>query len=208
MDRNADLAGFVFLVRIAERVTLSIVVVLVAFVVTLAFWRSVQRIDFNLGQGGISAGAKVMVATPVLALAALIGFAWVSFSNPITVSGTTAVRTAPTEGIAETAGYTLSGMTPGRRDAPPPDPSRDREIARDRILYLNCLAALPGASSPDDAGDLLPALRLELMLPVWGSDWGTAEAFADWANGKDPGPPNFAAQAFFEEVSPTCPAKP
>jgi hypothetical protein len=206
MENSAAIAGYVFLLRIAERLTLSVVVVIVALVVTIAFWRSVQKIDLSLGQGGLAGSANMLVATPVLALGALIGFAWVSFSNPITVSATA----APAESsVAQGESVTMAGMLPGRsrsQDPPLPEQSTtdDREHTRDRLMYVNCLARAPAAATLPQAENLLTQVRLDLMRPVWASDWGSQPDFSDWATGKSSAPPNSAARAFFEGVHPLC----
>ena len=107
-------ASTAFAFRIGERIALSIVVILVALVVTAGFWRSIQKVDFTLSKAGTSGGGTFVLATPVFALLALIGFAWVSFAHPITVAvpATAAERTAETAQAAGTV--TMAGALPAQ----------------------------------------------------------------------------------------------
>lgn len=185
------LATAIFALRIGERLALSLVVVVVALTVTLGFWRSIQRVDFNLGDK-LGGSARLVLATPVFALLALIGFAWVSFSNPITV-------TLP----GESGGGGMIGSTPDRATAPEPDIDFRRGQALTDIRSLNCvLQGREGLSARDT--DAMARIRLSLMRPVWGPDWGDAEAFRAWALGLSTSPPDTEARAVYDAVHPLC----
>jgi hypothetical protein len=199
MADAGQIATWALALRIGERVVLSGVVVLMALVVTAGFWRSIQKIDFRFGKDQISGAANVVLATPVLALVALIGFAWVSFSNPVAV-------TVPAAGGGETAStgeVKFVGAVPG---APPPgsDAAFERRKAEGLVMSLNCVArAAGGAVSPRDA-DALAVARLAALQPVWAADWGDFAAFRDWALGRSTAAPDPEARGVFEAVQPAC----
>lgn len=193
----AAVAATAFALRIAERVALSLVVVVVALTVTLGFWRSIQRVDFDLGDkpGG---SARLVLATPVFALLALIGFAWVSFSNPITV-------TVPGQGT--TAGAETAAATTSMMGATPASPEAGIEFRRGEaigaIRSLNCALRGREGLSPREI-DALARIRLSLMRPVWDTAWGDPEAFGAWALGLRTDPPDPDARAVYEAVHPLC----
>ena len=75
----------VILFRIGERITLSALILIVAIVVMIAFWRSVQKIDFRITRENVGTGGSVLLGTPIFVLLTLVGYAFVSLSNPISV---------------------------------------------------------------------------------------------------------------------------
>lgn len=194
----AAVAAAAFALRIGERVALSLVVVVVALTVTLGFWRSIQRVDFDLGDK-LGGSARLVLATPVLALLALIGFAWVSFSNPITV---TVPGISGEPGAHAAAGATsMIGAAPGT--TPPANIDFARGEALGNLRSLNC--ALKGRSglAPREI-DALARIRLALMLPVWDAAWGDPQAFRAWALGLSTDPPDPEARAVYEAEHPLC----
>jgi hypothetical protein len=136
----ATVASTAFAFRIGERIALTVIVILVALVVTAGFWRSIQKVDFSLAKAGTSGGGTFVLATPVFALLALIGFAWVSFAHPISVAvpATASERSAEAAQVAGTV--TMAGALP----APQGDMEFARNTVRMRILSLNCLAQQAG----------------------------------------------------------------
>ena len=193
-------ASTAFAFRIGERIALSIVVILVALVVTAGFWRSIQKVDFTLSKAGSGGGGTFVLATPVFALLALIGFAWVSFAHPITVAvpATAAERTAETAQAAGTV--TMAGALPAQHA----DPDFARNAARMRILSLNCIAEQAGDGLAERDLDALAAVKAGLMRAVWAEDWGDPAAFDAWATGVSATPPASEARAVFEAVHPLC----
>ena len=67
--------------RIGERITLTIVVLLVALVVMVGFWRTVQRVKVDDG-GKLGVAASFVLSTPVFVLMTIVGYAWVSLAHP------------------------------------------------------------------------------------------------------------------------------
>ena len=191
-DDPAQIVTLVIALRVGERVVLSLVVVLVALVCMAGFWRSMQKLDFSLSRDKLSGGGSVVLATPVFALLALIAFAWVSFSNPISV-GSPATQPTATSFI---------GATP---TAQTPVTDFDRNRTAEMIRALNCVASGADAATRtprnDDALDLI---RLELMEGVWSPDWGDPADFRATTLGLSAAPANPAAQAFFGDVHPLC----
>jgi hypothetical protein len=199
MGDAGQIATWALAFRIGERVVLSVVVVLVALVVTAGFWRSIQKIDFQFGQDKISGAANVVLATPVFALLALIGFAWVSFSNPVAVT----VPAAGTSETASTGEVKFVGAVPG---APPPgsDAAFERQKAEGLVMSLNCVAKAAGANVSARDADAVAMARLAALQPVWAADWGDYGAFRDWALGRSTAAPDPEARAVFEALPPAC----
>lgn len=72
--------------RVFERMTLSLIVILIALVLIIAFWKSMQKIDFNLSKDNNQISTSVIFATPVFILLILVAFTYVSFSHPLVTS--------------------------------------------------------------------------------------------------------------------------
>ncbi|HVL21993.1 MAG TPA: hypothetical protein VM422_13615 [Amaricoccus sp.] len=200
MGDAGQIATWALAFRVGERIVLSLVVVLVALVVTAGFWRSIQKVDFRFGKDQISGAANVVLATPVFALLALIGFAWVSFSNPIAVTVPAAAAGGQT---ASTGEVKFVGAVPG---APPAgsDVAFERQKAEGLVMSLNCVARAAGDKvSPRDA-DALVVARLTALQPVWAADWGDFAAFRDWALGRSAAAPDPEARAVLEALQPAC----
>ena len=210
----AALATTAFAFRIGERVLISLVIVAVSLVVTRGFWKSIQKVDFSVAQGSVSGGGSLVLATPVFALLALIGFAWVSFSHPVSVTLPVAAAGTQEAGLQ---GVTLIGASPAggtavrleaveipAEAALPADPAFARTQATQRIQSLNCIASLAGGALSARDADALDAVKVDLMRPVWTADWGDAAAFGAWATGRSTDAPNPAARAVFDAVHPLC----
>lgn len=201
MDDTTLIATWAFAFRIAERIVISLVVILVSLVVTVGFWRSIQRIDFQLSREKVSGAANVILATPVFALLALIGFAWVSFSNPISVGLPAAGGEADQVAGDPPGVITLSGSVPAPA-APGDDMALSRNLAT--VRSLNCIAGITGEGlSPRDA-DALRDARLALMQAVWQPDWGDPADFAAWATGRTTDAPDPEARAQFDQAHLAC----
>ena len=187
-DDPAQLAAFVIALRVGERVVLSLVIILVALLCIAGFWRSMQKLDFSLARDKLSGSANVVLATPVFALLALIAFAWVSFSNPISV-GSPATQPTATSFIGATPTAEITEFDRGR--------------TAEMIRSLNCLASRADPATPrtEDALDLI---RLHLMEAVWSPDWGEAADFRAITLGLSEAAPNPAARAFFADIHPLC----
>jgi hypothetical protein len=199
IEDPAIIAGYAFAFRIGERVAISLVIIIVSLVVTRGFWRSIQKVDFSVGQGPLTSGGTFMLATPVFALLALIGFAWVSFSHPVSV---TVPQAATTERAEAVGAVSLIGSTP---QAPAVvDAAYERGEAARQIQSLNCLARLAGDAAGAREADALATVKLRLMQPVWSPEWGDAVAFDRWARGLSGAAPNAVARAVFDAVHPLC----
>ncbi len=196
----ATVASTAFAFRIGERIALSVVVILVALVVTAGFWRSIQKVDFTLSKAGTSGGGTFVLATPVFALLALIGFAWVSFSHPITVTVPSAAPDRPAETSQTSRTVTMAGALP----TPQGDIDFARNAVRMRILSLNCLAQQAGDGLAERDADALAAVKVTLMRSVWDPAWGDPATLEAWATGvsvTEPAPP---AREILQAVHPLC----
>jgi hypothetical protein len=78
-----------FLMRVLERITISLIIISISIIFIIAFWKSMQKIDFDIKGEKNSANVNVVFATPIFVLLVLIGYAYISFSNPLKGSVTT-----------------------------------------------------------------------------------------------------------------------
>lgn len=188
----------IILFRIAERLTLTTVVLLVALVVMVGFWRSVQKIDLS-DSGKLGIGGSFIFSTPVFVLLAIIGYSWVSLEHPIQIapSADAPIQTASVE--ASPGGFigASSGAVSGTEDT-----GYDQAITQRRLRSLNCL--LQDRTPSNRTADDVAAVKLGLMRALWDADWGDPEAFADWALGRSLTPPPEAAKTVWEEVHTLC----
>lgn len=76
---------YAWIARIVERATLSIVVLLMAILLTIVLWKKIQSIDFSIAREEGQVSASVTFAMPVFLLLAVILFSYISFSHPISV---------------------------------------------------------------------------------------------------------------------------
>jgi hypothetical protein len=174
-------------------------VVVVALTCALGFWRSLQKIDFQFTHERLSGGANIVLATPLFALLALIGFAWISYSHPISVSLGGA---APGDQAAVPGQVTMIGASPAApAETPAAPPTAGWAEARALLRSLNCLAIgaeAEGLAIAPRERNTLTALRLALMEPHWSETWGDRATFRAWAEagGTAPAPDPEAAAAY------------
>jgi hypothetical protein len=203
MDDPGAIAAWGLAFRIGERLVISAVVILVCLVVTVGFWRSIQKLDFTFSRDKISGAANVVLATPVFALLALILFAWVSFSHPVTVSVPAAGGKAGDETAeADVGGVKYVGAVPSV--ATGGDVSFERRRAEEMVKSLNCVAIAAGTAVSPREADALAEARLAALLPVWSEDWGEQAAFRAWALGRSTAAPDPEAEAVFAAAHPEC----
>lgn len=196
-----DSADPIVLFRMFERMTLTLAVIIVAIVVMVGFWRSVQKIDLTQG-GSLGISGSFVFSTPVFALLTIVGYAYVSLSHPIKVEGQTlGGASAPQLASAEGASPGFLGM-----DRVAAEPAEDMEYARTiaqrRLRSLNCLAK--GRSLSPRLEDDLRDVKLALMLPVWEPAWGDPEGMSAWVRGESTEAPSAAAVAFWSEEHVIC----
>jgi hypothetical protein len=191
----------IVLFRIAERLTLTLVVLIVAAIVMIGFWRTVQRVDLTEG-GKLGVAGSFAFSTPVFVLLTIVGYAYVSLSAPITVTPAAAGQAMQLAGGSAPGFIGVMPVPPGADTAPDGDPDHARAVADRKIRSLNCLAQ--GREMTARQEDDLALVKLGLMAPVWAADWGAQDAFRAWATGIDPADPNPQARATFNAVHPVC----
>ncbi|MDD9914934.1 MAG: hypothetical protein OXT01_09775 [Rhodospirillaceae bacterium] len=185
-----DALKTVVLFRIGERITLSALILIIAIIVMIAFWRSVQKIDFRITKENIGTGGSVLLGTPIFVLLTLVGYAFVSLSNPITVK-------TPTEEITGSSRAIPAGG--GKVD----NAAFDRNNALEKVRSLNCLARNDADGSARDQ-DNLAAIKVHLLQPVWSGAWGDFDQFSAWALGRSNSPPDPRARAVFDDLHQPC----
>jgi hypothetical protein len=191
-----DFSSSLITFRIAERAIVSFVVIVISIVVTVGFWKSLQRLDFNLTKGTLGAGGSAVLGTPVLAMLALIGFSWVNFSNPIAYEAAPTPSPEPMQTAAApepAVRFRGSAADPSAQAA-----ATRRDRVRQVVRVLNCI---PGENELQT--DALRQARLSLMGQVWDQAWGPADAFDTWVL-IGQGAPDPEAKAFFEEARMPC----
>ena len=203
MDDPGAIAAWGLALRIGERVVISVVVILVCLVVTVGFWRSIQKLDFSFSRDKISGAANVVLATPVFALLALIVFAWVSFSHP--VDRLASRRRGKGRGRDRAGGY--RGREVHRRGAERSHGrgrSLERRRAEEMVKSLNCVAIAAGTAVSPREVDALAEARLTALLPVWSEEWGEQAAFRAWALGRSTVALDPEVEAFFAAAHLEC----
>ncbi len=193
----------IILFRIGERLTLTAVVLVIAIVVMVGFWRSVQKLDVEY-TGKL--GGSFVFTTPVFVLLAIIGYSWVSLEHPIEV-GPAGAGAAPGQSSdpAKVAASSVAGKFVGSAPIPDPtasDPDYDLIQAELKVRSLNCLAE--GKSLSPQVEDDLAAAKLMLLAPVWPAEWGDFVAFSDWAMGRSAAAPDADARAAYERLHVAC----
>lgn len=195
------------LFRIGERLTLTVIIVVLSCVVMIAFWRSIQRVDFQASRDKVGVAGSIVLSTPVFLILALVGYTYVSLSNPITIDLGKEETLTPGPAVSNSRGAGFTGITSngGLSEAVEPTDNTDfeRQRAVDEVRSLNCLAgpvARPSARVQDD----FAAVKLRLLKPVWSDDWGAYDAFADSVLGRSVKDPNPKALEIFEGKHDIC----
>lgn len=178
----------VILFRMSERLLLTGMVIVVALVVLVGFWKTVQRVTIKDG-GPVGLAGSMALSTPVFALLAIILYAWVSLSHPIAftpasaTSGTEPTRVAAAAS-ADPGQFTGAANTQTQTIAPQEVSNYARQRIRHQIWTLNCLADSTTVRPPAES-DLID-IKLGLMGTVWNDDWGNQTQFEAWARTPNP----------------------
>ena len=186
--------------RMSERLLLTAIVIVVALVVLVGFWKTVQKITVT-DSGPLGVAGSMALSTPVFALLAVILYAWVSLSHPISYSDA-APQSAAEEQVAEASGSAPSSFTGSLSEqshqvAASEIDAYARQQARHQIWTLNCLADSTTVR-PSAQSDLI-GIKLSLMKQVWQDDWGNSVQFERWAQNPSEGVrPSDAALEVFE----------
>lgn len=139
--QQQSLLTYTWLIRIAERMTISLVVVLVALLLTALMWKQAQKIDLAILREEGEFRSSVTFAMPVFLLLAIILFSYVSFSHPISVDfGSTNVQeqqTANVDGNDGESRATVVGVPSGQVTLVGYSPADDETLKV--VLALNAL---------------------------------------------------------------------
>lgn len=167
-----SLIDFVVWWRLVERGLLDIVFLVFMFLLTYAFWTSVQKVKLA---GTKAPEVTAYIATPILMLMMLVGYAYVSFSNPLTASSVTRTAAgAATECTDIFAGFTENPcLTEPRTDAVA------AAVAGDLQRYFDGLVdAQGGPISAEQAKTSLGSALQAVCLDAYGQ----GARVAPWAN--------------------------
>ncbi|MEH2484887.1 hypothetical protein [Bradyrhizobium sp. AZCC 2230] len=190
MTSTSEFSHAIFYLRLIERFVITGLVLAVAVIVLIAFWRTVHRIDFNVEKEKVGVAGTTLIATPVLVLLILVGFAWVVLTNGISLEIATQ-NPAPT--------------TPEQPDRQPKQPPESGALSKPVVVVEKYNGS---NSTGENVAELLPsfncafahvqnptpeqerAIRLvkaEALLAHWPAPWtAEKETFRKWAIG-DPG---------------------
>ncbi|NDW02022.1 hypothetical protein [Salipiger sp. PrR002] len=190
--------------RMAERLALTAVIVLVALVVMIGFWRTVQK--FNLTDGGkLGIAGSFAFSTPVFVLLTIVGYAWVSLTNEITVDAesgkTTLMGDTPEVVVDQNIQALLRAAGNGAEDARPADRENDLAKLEEKLWAINCAAR--GRDLPPPVAASLVTVKLALIAPFWDNAWGDFAGFETWAR-SGTGKPSEPPRALFAGVDPRC----
>lgn len=184
-------ADSVIYLRMLERFVMTAVVIIVAAVVMIGFWKSIQKIDLKGSPEGFGLAGSFVLSTPVFALVALITYAAISLQNPISV------QSGEITALMAVAGADARGRRSGVTDV-----EFARSEATRQIETLNCIARARTTTNrlEDDA----IAIKLALIAPVWDESWGSFEAFSQSVRGFSSDPRNAQALAIFDREYDLC----
>jgi hypothetical protein len=191
----------IILFRMTERMLLTAVVVLVAIVVLIGFWKTVQKVTLKDG-GPLGIAGSFALSTPVFALLAIILYAWVSVSHPISFGTSTAapdMELAQSDLSAEVGAQQFTGAlnAQSRTVAQEEVSTYARQRTRQQIWTLNCLidASVVRPSAEAD----LAEIKITLMRSVWDDAWGSPARFEQWARNPANQPePSGEAMEFYQ----------
>ena len=201
----------IILFRIGERLTLTVAILIIALVVMVGFWRTVQKLDLSDGSK-LGVGGSFAFSTPVFVLLAIIGYAWVSLEHPIQVSPaaapdeSAAVETDQSVSAAPAVASNFLGSASLQpvADAPTEDLDPvDAAVLRRRLRTLNCLIADADSLSLRAQIDLTD-IKLMLVAPLWDPSWGAWGDFKDWAQGRNLEEPHEDALSTWTTVHAQC----
>ena len=173
---------YTFVARLGERFILSLVVISIALVSMIAFWRSVQRIDFSLSQDKLGSSASIAFATPLFVLLVVVGFAYISYAHPVSV----ALPLRTDNGAApQTSGNSLGTVTLTGAAGIDVQPTTDDYVmrfnqARTALRSLNCIVQVSKNLSTRDE-KAVDSAKVALILDVWQLDWGDPDLLGAWA---------------------------
>ncbi|WP_372572342.1 hypothetical protein [Ruegeria jejuensis] len=186
--------------RMSERLLLTGIVIVVALVILVGFWKTVQKVTIKDG-GPLGIAGSMALSTPVFALATIILYAWVSLSHPISYTAASPMSEITADQVASVP-ENLSGQFVGSvstqtsAEAAAEVSSYARQRTRHQIWTLNCIADTTAVRAPAQSD--LTAIKLRLMQEVWHSDWGNRVQFENWARNPSEGaaPPAQALEFF------------
>jgi hypothetical protein len=168
----------IFLLRVAERFLLTGIILAIALVVLIAFWRTVHRIEFNVTKDKLGVAGTTLIATPILVLLILVGFSWVALTNRISLEASNqpvAPDKPPKDEPPAPGGTRLSGAF-----------SADDNFA-DTLLAFNCaVSKTPSLTSRQDAA--INRMKANEIIAHWQANWGDDKAKEDfwrWATEAD-----------------------
>lgn len=202
----------VILFRMSERLLLTGMVIVVALVVLVGFWKTVQRVSIK-DSGPVGLAGSMALSTPVFALLAIILYAWVSLSHPIAFTPASETPATSTQApdpmrVADTASadpaqFTGAANTQTQAIAAQEVSSYARQRIRQQVWTLNCLAASTTVRPPAESD--LSDIKLALMGSVWSPDWGNQTQFEFWARTPNSGiEPTASALEFFNGKHTGC----
>jgi hypothetical protein len=183
MTEVDKLAVYALIARLTERFAMSIVVVTIAVIAMFAFWRSVQKVEFNLAHDKLGRSANIALATPLFVLLVLVGYAFVSFSHPVTVSVPErrgGEGNAATQDAAGSSAIAFTGVGNLPAAASPDDATIRLSEARGHLRSLNCIAN-DASLLGDRERNAIDAAKAALIIRHWRQDWGNATQFEEWA---------------------------
>lgn len=199
-----DLFRLAVYLRMGERLALTAVIVALALVVAIGFWRSLQRVEFSADKS-VGMSGNFVLATPVFVLLALVGYSWVSLNAPVSFSpGGPVADTDPAQ-LASAQGASSPEFTAVIEGESKSANDLYNQRTRAQLRSLNCLIS----TSPDMAAQLdgnLTDLRLGLIAGIWQPEWGDFFVFENAVLAFSDDTPNPDAFAVFSEPGHPCAA--
>ncbi|MEM9043970.1 MAG: hypothetical protein AAGC81_04690 [Pseudomonadota bacterium] len=170
-------------IRVGERVAMSILVVTGCVVYTVLFYKAFQTIRLKVGEGENALGISIVLSMPIFLLLTLILYAYVTLSNPISISRDQAVGAEVTETTASNETTSSSSTFSAFGAAGPTDALMELQLIEQ--IEKNLVKANQATTVPERAALLREVATLMLVEKrallniAYGSDFVLACGEAD-----------------------------
>ena len=160
--------------RMSERILITIIIISISVILMVAFWKRVQRIQFEILQKEAGAKADIIFAMPVFLLLVLVLFAYVSFSSPVGITKDSKISNPDASEDTSRKNVDASDKPTSevRRTFSGLGPMETSDVP----IYLNALnsaqSALRSSSAPSNrtAASQLKFLQRRIVLEFFGKD--------------------------------------
>lgn len=174
-----DFSSLLMLVRLSERVLLTVFFLVAASVIMLIYRHKIQDIDIDLSNQSGSLKTTASLAMPVFILLSLILYAFVVFSHPVSVNSSSVLTTANGDVLEQATQSTTAFLGYGSGEDEQRDFIRDLDAVVVASRQLRRLSGTLPSSTTESlqpelvrlgaAAGRLMVMRNELLFEQFGS---------------------------------------